>query len=66
MTPRETECYEYMKLGLTTAEIAKVMNISWSGAKVHRKRVNNQITIFQRDRLAKLSAQRFQRTGPKS
>jgi DNA-binding CsgD family transcriptional regulator len=53
MRPRERECYELMKLGLTTAEIAAAMNITWAGAKAHRKRVNRQIGIAERDRLAR-------------
>lgn len=56
MRPREQLCYELMKLGLTTAEIADEMGISWAAAKSHRKRVNREIGIVERDRLARLSA----------
>jgi DNA-binding CsgD family transcriptional regulator len=48
-----------MKLGLTTAEIATTMNISRGSAKTHRKRVNGQISITERDRLARLAASNY-------
>lgn len=51
MRPRERECYEYMRLGLSTAEIAVVMNITKAGAKVHRKRVNRHLTLMQRQQV---------------
>lgn len=61
MRPREKECYDLMKIGLTTAEIAVVMNITHGGAKAHRKRVNRQIGIAERDRLARRTSLRARR-----
>lgn len=53
LTPKDIKLCVYLKMNLSSKEIAPLMNISFRGVELHRYRLRKKLNLFQEENLSK-------------